>query len=259
MGEWFESQAAAGSLALAVPVAVDRRPGLLLLAVRDPAAAGLPLLRDRALGRRPRRHQGQPRQRAAGPDARRARCSSSLGLRGGLRPDRRRVRQRRGAGCVAGRTRSRSCSGSALILLGLVFAGVVPWLQRDWRIHKIPAVGLGAAPLIGALFAIGWTPCIGPTYGVIVNLTFTDATATRGALLSLFYAARARDPVHRRRPGLPPYPRRRRLGAAAPGLGDADRRRVPRPARRSRWSPGWWDHLVQWVQLRMVDYGETAL
>ena len=42
MGEWFEGQAAAGSLALAVPVAVDRRAGLLLLPVRDPAAAGLP-------------------------------------------------------------------------------------------------------------------------------------------------------------------------------------------------------------------------
>ena len=78
--------------------------------------------------------------------------------------------------------------GSALILLGLVFAGVVPWLQRDWRIHKIPAVGLAAAPLIGALFAIGWTPCIGPTYGVIFNLTYVDATAARGALLSFFYA-----------------------------------------------------------------------
>ena len=104
--------------------------------------------------------------------------------------------------------------GVGLILLGLVFAGVVPWLQREWRIHTIPAVGLGAAPLIGALFAIGWTPCIGPTYGVIVNLTYADATATRGALLSLCLRARARDPVHRRRAGLPPYPRRRCTGCA---------------------------------------------
>ena len=49
--------------------------------------------------------------------------------------------------------------GGILIVLGLVFAGFVPWLQRDVRIHRLPGVGLGAAPLIGALFAIGWTPC----------------------------------------------------------------------------------------------------
>ena len=52
--------------------------------------------------------------------------------------------------------------GVVTIMLGLVFAGVVPWLQRDVRVHAVPAVGLGAAPLLGVLFGLGWTPCIGP-------------------------------------------------------------------------------------------------
>jgi cytochrome c-type biogenesis protein len=78
--------------------------------------------------------------------------------------------------------------GAVLIVFGLIFAGVLPLLQNEWRIHRIPAVGLGAAPLIGAVFALGWTPCIGPTYGVILTLTYQDATASRGALLSVAYA-----------------------------------------------------------------------
>ena len=41
----------------------------------------------------------------------------------------------------------------------------MPWLQRDWRVHPVPAVGLAAAPLLGFLFGLGWTPCIGPTLG----------------------------------------------------------------------------------------------
>ena len=53
--------------------------------------------------------------------------------------------------------------GSLTILLGLAFAGLVPFLQRDWRMHSVPAVGLGAAPVLGFLFGLGWTPCIGPT------------------------------------------------------------------------------------------------
>ncbi|WP_148613637.1 cytochrome c biogenesis CcdA family protein [Nocardioides rubriscoriae] len=141
--------------------------------------------------------------------------------------------------------------GFVLIALGLVFAGVVPWLQREWRIHTIPAVGLGAAPLIGALFALGWTPCIGPTYGVIVGLTYTDATAARGAVLSAAYALGLGVPFilagvfYARSLGALKWVRRHqqtvmRVGGAmlvVVGL---------------LLVTGFWDQAVQWVQVRLV-------
>lgn len=78
--------------------------------------------------------------------------------------------------------------GAVTILVGVAFLGFVPWLQRDVRVHKVPAVGLTAAPLLGVLFAIGWTPCIGPTLSAVQALAFSEGTAGRGALLSLAYS-----------------------------------------------------------------------
>src|SRR4029453_2122308 len=60
--------------------------------------------------------------------------------------------------------------GVLIIVLGLIFAGVLRIGQRDLRIHRIPAVGVAAAPLVGGVFALGWTPCLSPTLGVVVNL-----------------------------------------------------------------------------------------
>jgi len=77
--------------------------------------------------------------------------------------------------------------GIFVILLGLVFLGVVPWMQRDVRIHRVPAVGLLAAPLLGVLFGLGWTPCIGPTLSAVTSLALNEASAGRGALLSFVY------------------------------------------------------------------------
>ncbi|GAA2758696.1 cytochrome c-type biogenesis protein [Actinopolymorpha rutila] len=78
--------------------------------------------------------------------------------------------------------------GVVAILLGLAFVGLVPWLQRDVRVHKVPAVGLAAAPLLGVLFGLGWTPCVGPTLGVAATLAVNEGTAGRGSLLMLAYA-----------------------------------------------------------------------
>lgn len=78
--------------------------------------------------------------------------------------------------------------GVVTILLGLVFAGVLPWLQRDVRVHSVPAIGLGAAPVLGVLFGVGWAPCIGPTLAAVLNLSGTyGANPTRGAWLAFFY------------------------------------------------------------------------
>ncbi len=78
--------------------------------------------------------------------------------------------------------------GVVTIVLGLAFVGLVPFLQRDFRIHSVPAVGIGAAPLLGVLFGLGWTPCIGPTLGVVATLAANEGTAGRGALLMVAYA-----------------------------------------------------------------------
>lgn len=78
--------------------------------------------------------------------------------------------------------------GGIVILLGLSFMGVVPILQRDWRFHRIPSVGLLAAPLLGFLFGLGWTPCMGPTLGTISILASQQGSSTRGGILLGAYA-----------------------------------------------------------------------
>jgi cytochrome c-type biogenesis protein len=79
--------------------------------------------------------------------------------------------------------------GALAIVLGFAFIGLVPRMQREWRIHRLPRAGLAGAPLLGMLFAVGWTPCTGPTLAVVLGLSYTDnaATAGRGALLTFVY------------------------------------------------------------------------
>ncbi|TDB98634.1 cytochrome c biogenesis protein CcdA [Actinomadura sp. 7K534] len=77
--------------------------------------------------------------------------------------------------------------GVITILFGLAFMGFVPGLQRTVKSGRLPAAGLAGAPLLGVLFGLGWTPCIGPTLGAVQSLAVTEASAGRGALLSLAY------------------------------------------------------------------------
>lgn len=78
--------------------------------------------------------------------------------------------------------------GVLTIAMALVFLGLVPALQRDVRIHSVPRGGLLAAPVLGGVFALGWTPCIGPTLsGVLAIASSTGGTAARGFLLVLVY------------------------------------------------------------------------
>lgn len=77
--------------------------------------------------------------------------------------------------------------GILLIVLGLAFAGLVPFLQRSWGRSSAPFVGLGAAPVLGVLFGIGWTPCLGPTLLAVLALSANEATAARGAALTFVY------------------------------------------------------------------------
>jgi len=148
--------------------------------------------------------------------------------------------------------------GIVTIVLGLAFIGLVPFLQRDVRVHKVPAVGLAAAPLLGFLFGLGWTPCVGPTLGVIATLSAYEGTAARGALLSLFYA----------------------LGLGLPFIaaGLAYRRMLGAfdvVKRHQQWVmrigggllilvglllvTGWWDWAVQWVQVHLASSYSVSL
>ncbi|MFE9172456.1 cytochrome c biogenesis CcdA family protein [Streptomyces kebangsaanensis] len=80
--------------------------------------------------------------------------------------------------------------GVLMVLMGVFFMGLMPWLtQRELRFHRRPATGLVGAPLLGALFGIGWTPCIGPTLSAVQTLSFEQASAGRGALLTVAYCA----------------------------------------------------------------------
>lgn len=80
--------------------------------------------------------------------------------------------------------------GVVTILMGLVFIGLVPALQKDVRFHAKPRAGLLGAPLLGAVFALGWTPCLGPTLaGVLAVARSTEigSSTVRGAVLVLAY------------------------------------------------------------------------
>jgi len=77
--------------------------------------------------------------------------------------------------------------GVFTMVMGLVFLGVVPGLQRQVRISRLPAVGVAGAPLLGVVFGIGWTPCLGPTLAAVQGLAFTQGTAGRGAVLTFAY------------------------------------------------------------------------
>ncbi|GAA2081746.1 cytochrome c biogenesis CcdA family protein [Aeromicrobium tamlense] len=78
-------------------------------------------------------------------------------------------------------------AGILLVVMGLAFLGWVPLLQRDVRKHGVRRVGLVAAPLLGVVFGVGWTPCIGPTLTAVLALSANEATAGRGAFLALVY------------------------------------------------------------------------
>ena len=77
--------------------------------------------------------------------------------------------------------------GVIVIVMGLVFLGVIPGMQREWRLHRAPTWGVAGAPLLGIIFGLGWSPCIGPTLTAVQSLAFTEASATRGAALSMAY------------------------------------------------------------------------
>ncbi|SDR91351.1 cytochrome c biogenesis CcdA family protein [Microterricola viridarii] len=77
--------------------------------------------------------------------------------------------------------------GVFVILMGLVFIGQFTFLQRTIKPSWKPVTGIAGAPLLGLVFGLGWTPCIGPTLAVVMSLSTDAGSAGRGALLGLAY------------------------------------------------------------------------
>lgn len=77
--------------------------------------------------------------------------------------------------------------GVVLIIMGFVFIGQFTFMQRSFKPAWRPATGLGGAPLLGIVFGIGWTPCIGPALTAVLSLSLNSQSVWRGALLGLVY------------------------------------------------------------------------
>jgi cytochrome c-type biogenesis protein len=148
--------------------------------------------------------------------------------------------------------------GVLVILLGLGFVGLVPWLQRDVRVHRVPAVGLAAAPLLGFLFGLGWTPCIGPTLGAILTLSINEATVARGAVLSGVYALGLGLPfiaaglAYRRALGAFGFIRRHQAWVTRIGG-------LMLIVVGVLLVTGWWDWMVNWLQVHLIVEFETSV
>jgi cytochrome c-type biogenesis protein len=77
--------------------------------------------------------------------------------------------------------------GIVIIVLGLAFLGLVPGAQREWRVSRLPAAGLLGAPVFGAVFALSWVPCVGPTLGAVLTLATVSGQTDRAAVLAVAY------------------------------------------------------------------------
>jgi cytochrome c-type biogenesis protein len=99
----------------------------------------------------------------------------------------------------------RQVGGVALVIMGLAIAGIlpIPFLERAWRPLDASAAdrlqrggegrgrwaAIGSSFLLGVVFAVGWTPCIGPILGAILTVAATEGTVPQGTVLLVAYSA----------------------------------------------------------------------
>ena len=120
--------------------------------------------------------------------------------------------------------------GVLIIVLGLAFLGLIPGLQHEWRIHRLPAAGLLGAPVFGAVFALSWVPCLRPTLGAVLGLAGVGGDTGRAVVLAVGVLPRARPPV----PGLRAW-----ASAGSPACsGDPAQQPLGHPGRRRAADPG---------------------
>ncbi|MBY8871966.1 cytochrome c biogenesis protein CcdA [Micromonospora sp. PLK6-60] len=77
--------------------------------------------------------------------------------------------------------------GALVVLLGLGYLGVIPGMQREFRINRLPAAGLLGAPVLGAVFALSWLPCTGPTLGAVLGMATAGGQTDRAVVLAVAY------------------------------------------------------------------------
>jgi cytochrome c-type biogenesis protein len=77
--------------------------------------------------------------------------------------------------------------GVLMILSGVLFLGLVPFRATPLGLKGLPGVGLGFAPVLGAMFAIVWLPCVGPVLGAILTMASSSTSPLQGGLLLVVY------------------------------------------------------------------------
>lgn len=92
-----------------------------------------------------------------------------------------------GAALIQHRDLLTRIAGVVVVSMGLIFLGVIPGKDVDARVRWRPAAGLAGAPLLGAVFGLGWAPCFGPVLTAIAALSLSQGGAVRGAVLTLAY------------------------------------------------------------------------
>lgn len=77
--------------------------------------------------------------------------------------------------------------GVLVVVLGLGYLGLIPGMQRELRIQRLPAAGLLGAPVLGAVFALSWLPCTGPTLGAVLGMATAEGQTDRAVVLAVAY------------------------------------------------------------------------
>ncbi|MEV4713575.1 cytochrome c biogenesis protein CcdA [Micromonospora sp. NPDC049374] len=77
--------------------------------------------------------------------------------------------------------------GGLIVVLGLGYLGALPGFQREFRINRLPAAGLLGAPVLGAVFALSWVPCTGPTLAAVLGMATTSGQTDRAVVLAVAY------------------------------------------------------------------------
>ena len=142
--------------------------------------------------------------------------------------------------------------GVLMILSGVLFLGLVPLPGSSLRLRGLPGVGLGFAPVLGAMFAVVWLPCVGPALGAILTMASSSTSPLQGGLLLVVYtigfglpfvaaalmwqvALRAFRLVSNHRRAVNAV-----AGLVMVGIGIA-------------MLLGWWTYFTQWAQLQAVE------